>query len=74
MASGSFQQVYVKCPFYRFDDGKGRITCEGILEGSSLALIYGNRQDFRIQMDVFCCQHYKKCEVYRMLMEKYEES
>ena len=74
MAGGSFQQVYVRCPFYRFDDGKSRITCEGILDGSNLALIYRSRQDFRIQMDVFCCQHYKKCEVYAMLMDKYSES
>ena len=73
MGGGSFLQVYVRCPFYRFDDGKGKITCEGILDGSNLALIYHSRRDFRIQMSVFCCQHYKKCEVYRMLMEKYVE-
>lgn len=71
MGGGSYGQVYVKCPFYRFDDGKGRITCEGILEGSDLALQYRKKQDFRIQMEVFCCRHYRRCEVYGMLMEKY---
>ena len=28
--------MLVRCPFYKFDDGKRRITCEGIIEGSSL--------------------------------------
>ena len=65
-------QVEVQCPFYQFSDGRRRVTCEGILEGSYLALIYKSRQDFKKQMEVFCCQHYDKCEVYRMLMEKYE--
>ena len=66
-------QNCVRCPFYRSDDGRMRITCEGIVDGSSLALTYVRRKDFQIQMDVFCCEHYKKCEVFRMLMEKYQD-
>ena len=74
MPSGSFKQVFVQCPFYKFDDGKQRITCEGLVDDSSLALIYHQRKDFDTQIDVFCCEHYKKCEVYRMLMQaKYDE-
>lgn len=73
MPSGSYKQIEVKCPFYKFDDGKRRITCEGIIDDSSLALIYHNKNDYQIQIDTFCCEHYKKCEVYKLLMEKYEE-
>ena len=73
MPSGSYKQADVKCPFYKHDDGRRRITCEGIVDGSSLALTYVRRKDFQIQMDVFCCEHYKKCEVFRMLMEKYQD-
>ena len=73
MASGSYRQVDVVCPFYRNDDGKGRITCEGFVDRSSLALIYGRRNDYEIQIRTFCCEHYTRCEVYRMLMDKYEE-
>lgn len=73
MPSGSYKQADVRCPFYKFDDGKRRITCEGIIADSSLALIYHNKQDYEKQIDVFCCQHYDKCEVYRLLMEKYDE-
>ncbi len=71
--SGSYKQVYVKCPFYRFDDGKRRVNCEGIIEDSSLSLNFRNKEDFTIQLKTFCCQHYKNCEVYRMLIDKYEE-
>ena len=73
MPSGSYKQIYVQCPFYQFDDGRQRITCEGLIENSSLALIYHSKSDYETQIDVFCCEHYKNCEVYRMLMQKYEE-
>lgn len=73
MPSGSYKQIEVQCPFYKYDDGKRRITCEGLVDDSSLALIYQRKSDYETQINVFCCKHYEKCEVYRMLMEKYEE-
>jgi len=74
MPSGSYKQIEVQCPFYKYDDGKQRITCEGLVDASSLALIYQHKSDYETQMNVFCCEHYKKCEIYRMLMDaKYEE-
>ena len=73
MPSGSYIQAHVKCPYYMYDDGKKRITCEGIIDNSSIALIYHNKTDYRRQITIFCCEHYKKCEVYRMLVQKYED-
>lgn len=73
MPSGSYRQVDVICPFYKFDDGKRRITCEGVIDDSSLALIYHNRRDYETQINTFCCKHFRKCEVYRLLMDKYKE-
>ena len=73
MPSGSYKQAYEQCPFYKYDDGKQRITCEGLIEDSSLALIYHKKQDYETQINVFCCEHYTRCEVYRLLMEKYKE-
>ena len=69
MPSGSFNQVLVRCPFYKFDDGKRRITCEGIIDDSSLSLIFRKKADQVKQLYVFCCRHYEHCEIYRMLME-----
>ena len=73
MPSGSFRQIEVQCPFYKYDDGKQRITCEGLVDRSSLVLTYLNKKDFLIQLETFCCKHYERCEVHKMLMEKYQE-
>ena len=65
-----------QCPFFisSVGDQKRRITCEGIVDKSVLAWIFKRKKDFEKQLNVFCCEHYKKCEVYRMLMEyKYDE-
>lgn len=73
--NGSFKgKVDAQCPFYKFDDfNKRRISCEGIVDNSTLALYFQRKRDYDTQLNVFCCEHYKKCEVYKMLMEKYEE-
>lgn len=72
MASGSYHQVDVGCPFYRRDDGRNRITCEGILEDSTLTMCM-KRQDFDMYIRDYCSKRYICCEVYRMLMDKYQE-
>ena len=76
MPSGSYKgKADVLCPFYKFDDwNKHRIVCEGIVDQATLASTFRIRQDYQEQLDIFCCEHYKKCEIYRMIMEaKYEE-
>lgn len=73
MPSGSYRQQDVLCPFYKHDDGKRRITCEGIVENSSVVLTFRYDTLYEQQITLFCCSNYQKCEVYRMLMEKYKE-
>lgn len=74
MSSGSYLQAYVRCPFYKYDDGKKRITCEGLLDESSIALIYSKQEDFQIQINTFCCEHYEKCEIHCLLQAlKYDD-
>jgi hypothetical protein len=63
----------VKCPFFRNDDGRRRINCEGITDQSITAVIFRTRGGYNTQIRVFCCEHYKKCEIYRMLMAKYDD-
>ena len=69
----------VLCPFYQYDESieKARdrhIVCEGLVDGSTLVLNYKSKHDFRIQLDTFCCEHFARCEVYRMLMDtKYSD-
>lgn len=76
MPSGSYKgKVDVLCPFYKFDDWKKRrIVCEGLVDQGTLALTYRLRDDYETQLNVFCCEYYKNCEIFRMLMEaKYDE-
>ena len=69
-----FRQSFVQCPFYKYADGRRRITCEGFIDKSSIALLYLTRHDYETQLLSFCCEHYKKCELYIALMKyKYEE-
>lgn len=73
MPSGSFIQVYVKCPFYQSDNGKNRIICEGITPGSQLQSFYTRHKDYKLQLEIFCCEHFEKCEIYAAIKQKYEE-
>ena len=76
MPSGSYKgKADVLCPFYKFDDWKNhRIVCEGIVDQSTLASTFRIRKDYQDQLDRFCCEHYKMCEIYRMIYDaKYEE-
>lgn len=73
MPSGSYIQVYVKCPYYLSDNGKNRIICEGLTPGSQLQSFYRKRKDFKLQIEIFCCEHYEKCEICEALSKKYEE-
>lgn len=70
--------VRVQCPFYQYDvcrprENIHRIICEGIVDHSTLVLNYRKKPDFHMQLETFCCRYFDKCEVYRMLMEKYEQ-
>lgn len=75
MPSGTYKgKADAQCPFYRFDEAeKKRISCEGIVDESTLALTFRRKTGYKTQLEVFCCKHHKKCEIYRMLMEKYED-
>lgn len=63
----------VKCPFYKKDDGKREILCEGICDGCNLKLTFSRKNDFLIQLRTFCMRHFERCEVYHAAMEKYQD-
>jgi hypothetical protein len=66
-------QANVGCPFYQYDDGR-RLVCEGVFDESVLVSLFRNKSSCQSQMRIFCCDHFDKCEIYRMLMAlKYEE-
>lgn len=73
MASGSFIQADVLCPFYKYDDGRRRITCEGLADDSSIALIFHHRAVYDNWMADYCCGEYRDCSVCRLLIRKYDD-
>ena len=74
MSGGSYIKADFGCPFYRYDDGRRVVACEGVTDGSIIIQRYSRRGDWECQVKTFCCEHWKNCEIYRMLMEnKYEE-
>lgn len=73
MASGSYKQSDVLCPYYKSDDGAKSITCCGLVDRASIKLIYTVGDDYKRQMSVFCCKHYRHCEIYQALDSIYRE-
>ena len=73
MSGGSMWCCKVECLFYKRID-KNSIICEGVAEDSCLITSFRFKKGMDQQMRIFCCEHYKNCEIYRMLMDaKYEE-
>lgn len=74
MPSGSYWQQAVTCPFYKYDDGKKKIVCEGFRDENLVDVRWSVRQDFERHMELFCCRNCENCEIYRMIYEaKYDD-
>ena len=74
MSSGSYYQQSVKCPFYKYDNGKNKIVCEGFTDECLVDARWRMREDYIRHIGVFCSEHYEKCEIYRMVYEaKYDD-
>lgn len=66
-----------ECPFFRRGEKAKtgeKIYCESPVPGSSLSLYFRIRDDYNMQYNIFCCDHYEKCEVYRMVMASLEDN
>lgn len=72
----SFNDKWVKCPFYSRDDSNG-VICEGILDDTAIRLMFqypngakkvAAKKDYMADK---CMDHYQHCPIYKMLTEKY---
>lgn len=73
MANKSWNKWYAQCPYFQHDDGKKVIECEGVSDASRLSWRFHDTADYSIQIEAFCKDRYKNCEVYRMLEEIHKE-
>ncbi len=59
-----------RCPFYRSSGRKGcYIRCEGIAGACSVNIKYRSERQRTRQMEVFCQDHFERCEIYRAIAE-----
>lgn len=73
MPSGSYIQANVKCPYYKHDNGKDRIVCEGLVPSTLIQSSFRCKRDFMQQIKTYCCGCYWRCEICTALDAKYEE-
>jgi len=62
----------VMCPFYRREEGR-TIRCDGITDDSWVTLTFRSKRRKHQQMEIFCCRDYRKCELFRAAVERFEE-
>ena len=56
----------MRCPFYRRDTPQ-TVTCEGLVEHSTVRLCFGFERDCTTHVRVFCCRRFQNCEIYRAI-------
>lgn len=69
----SWESVHAQCPFYKYDDGKKGITCEGCTEGCITRTLFTTAEGRKAHMKAFCCRRYKDCPIFQMVGRKYEK-
>ena len=70
----SQQYEYLKtdvvCPFFQNIKNGTDIVCESPYEGcTNLTIRHQNKKEMNKQRILFCCNKYKNCEIYRMIIE-----
>lgn len=68
----TYNEAYVKCPFF-ISCGYTSITCEGITSECKLKLLFDEAEKRDKQRKIFCDDHYMNCEIYQVLVKKYED-
>ncbi len=72
MALSSLWESQIGCPFYRNDE-KRKIVCEGVGEAEAIELRFRYTQERNKQIRLFCAGCYERCEIFRMVSEKYDD-
>jgi hypothetical protein len=68
----TYNESNAQCPFF-LSCGKVSISCEGITDDCKLKLLFNKEEDRELHREIFCDRTYKNCEIYSMLVKKYEE-
>jgi hypothetical protein len=70
---GSYGSEVIQCPFYLRHDGKTcKLSCEGMLPGSSVTSHFLDGTALKGQIRKYCAGDYAGCPWERVLMTKYD--
>lgn len=73
MPTSQFDAI-ARCPFYIYSKNQpASITCEGIEGAEKVELKFRKKVDKSEYMQDYCVEDYESCQIYRAVMEKYEE-
>ena len=61
-----------QCPFFR-DHTRKSVGCESPFPGAVTRTKWEDEEDKTTQYDAFCCGKYQNCELYRLIMESYDD-
>ena len=70
--SSTWDNADAICPFFE-TSGIKMVTCEGVSEGNRLCILFNDTKRRLSWRRTFCDKRYEECEVYKMLIKKYEE-
>lgn len=70
----AIQSTLPECPFYRDHQPRPReIRCEGVIDRSDTAAVFGSKELRNDYYRLMCCRHYKRCKIYAgICMARYE--
>lgn len=68
----TYISMYSTCPFYIKEDSHN-VYCEGVEEGTSTHLAFASSNHCAAYKRIRCRNGYKNCQIYKMLLSKYEE-
>jgi hypothetical protein len=68
----TYKDVDIQCPFFKELAKKG-VSCEGLTDDSIIKLWFSSPKSLDLHTEIFCCNRYQNCEIYRMLEAKYED-
>ena len=70
--SSGWTVAHLKCPFFLGETEK-TVVCEGWLPHQKTEMRMSGKHEKREFMEQWCCENYQECEVYKLVMKKYEE-
>ena len=62
----------IRCPFFRGHTPL-EIGCEGITQDTVIRLVFHSKIDLQLHEQIFCCEHFKNCELFDAIHKQYND-